>query len=238
LAFGLFLLAVAVPLTDVMSAQETGRMLTEDVRRSGGDPTEFIGVTMLGGFRGLATDLLWIRAVNLSAGGDYAEMLALTEVIARLQPHQISVPLFQSWTLAYNISTVEASPERRWLWIKSALNLLKESIRKNPDNYDLHFQIAFIYFHRVNWEKYFQKRVLEEEGRSHNDLAIYWLERLMKTKNAQPKASAFEAGILVKTNRIPEAMALIDRDFKRFPDSHQLKTWKEKLAKEFPEIRK
>lgn len=235
LVIALALLALSLPLNESLYKQKTGRTLAAEVKRSGGDPTEFLGVTMLGGFRGLATDLLWIRAINLSARGEYAEMLALTEVITRLQPHQTSVPMFQSWTLAYNISSLEASPERRWLWIKSALDLLKQSLQKNPDSYDLHFQLAFIYFHRVNWEKHFRDRVFGEEGKTGYELAIEWLERSLKTPRARPQSAALEAGILLKLGRIQEAKELVKRSAIRFPDSPQLKLWSERLAKDSPD---
>jgi len=58
----------------------------------------------LGGFRGLISNALWIRASDLQDEDKFFEMAQLADWITKLEPHFVHVWLVQAWNMAYNIS--------------------------------------------------------------------------------------------------------------------------------------
>jgi len=58
----------------------------------------------LGGFRGLISNALWIRAGELQENDKFFEMAQLADWITKLEPHFVQVWLVQAWNMAYNIS--------------------------------------------------------------------------------------------------------------------------------------
>jgi len=58
----------------------------------------------LGGFRGLISNYLWMRANDLQLDDKYLEAAQLADWITDLEPHFATVWVFQAWNMAYNIS--------------------------------------------------------------------------------------------------------------------------------------
>ena len=58
----------------------------------------------LGGFRGLISNALWMRASDLQDEDKFFEMAQLADWITKLEPHFVHVWLVQAWNMAYNIS--------------------------------------------------------------------------------------------------------------------------------------
>ena len=58
----------------------------------------------LGGFRGLISNVLWMRATDLQDDDKFFEMAQLADWITKLEPHFVQVWLVQAWNMAYNIS--------------------------------------------------------------------------------------------------------------------------------------
>ncbi len=58
----------------------------------------------LGGFRGLISNALWMRANELQEEDKFFEMAQLADWITKLEPYFPQVWLFQAWNMAYNIS--------------------------------------------------------------------------------------------------------------------------------------
>jgi len=105
----------------------------------------------LGTFRGLAINFLWQRAENLKNEGKYYEAIRLGELITRLQPRYPRVWEFVSWNQAYNISVATHTPEERWMWVKSGIDLLQRrggGIDANPNDLALYTQLGWIYYHK------------------------------------------------------------------------------------------
>ena len=78
----------------------------------------------LGGFRGLISNALWMRATDLQDEDKFFEMAQLADWITKLEPHFVQVWLVQAWNMAYNISVKfkEISPGQfpdRWRWVKA-----------------------------------------------------------------------------------------------------------------------
>src|SRR5438128_10541355 len=72
----------------------------------------------LGGFRGLISNALWMRATELQDDDKYFEMAQLADWITKLEPHFVQVWLVQAWNMAYNISVKFNDFPDRWRWVK------------------------------------------------------------------------------------------------------------------------
>ena len=78
----------------------------------------------LGGFRGLAAEVIWFRADRLWDEGRYGELAQLASWLTFLEPHTPEIWDYASWNLAYNVSVVMPTPADRWRWVKAGLCLL------------------------------------------------------------------------------------------------------------------
>ncbi|MFK7884240.1 MAG: hypothetical protein AB8F26_08690 [Phycisphaerales bacterium] len=119
-------------------------------RAEDGDPPQVaIGIAM-GALRGLFVNYLWIRATDAKENGRYFEAVELARQITRLQPRFPRVWVFHAWNLAYNISVTTQTPEERWQWVSSGVNLLRdEGIRANPNDMFLHKELGWIFLHKI-----------------------------------------------------------------------------------------
>lgn len=119
----------------------------------------------LGTFRGLAVDVLWIRADELQNQGQYFEAQTLSQWITALQPRFPQVWNFQAHNLAYNISVASDVPAERWAWVERGICLLRDQgILLNPTAPQLYDMLSFILHNKVgskvdreHW--YFKARV-------------------------------------------------------------------------------
>ncbi|HWN97125.1 MAG TPA: hypothetical protein VNT99_18995, partial [Methylomirabilota bacterium] len=73
---------------------------------------------VLGGFRGLIANALWIRANQLQQDGKYFEMVQLADWITKLEPHIAQVWVHQAWNMAFNISVKFTDHADRWRWVQ------------------------------------------------------------------------------------------------------------------------
>jgi hypothetical protein len=104
----------------------------------------------LGSFRGLAVDLLSIRAETLKQEGKYYESMQLSDWLCRLQPRFPSVWSYHAWNMSYNISVGTYSPEERWRWVYAGVKLLRDrGIPYNPKAVGLYRELGWIYFHKM-----------------------------------------------------------------------------------------
>ncbi len=103
-----------------------------------------------GGFRGIAADLLWLRATTLQDEGRYFELVQLADWITKLQPHFASVWAYHAWNMAYNISVLLDDHGDRWRWVRHGISLLRdEGLRYNPGSAQLHRELAWLFIHKV-----------------------------------------------------------------------------------------
>jgi len=98
----------------------------------------------LGGFRGLISNLLWIRANDLQQDDKFFEAAQLADWITDLEPHFSQVWLFQAWNMAYNISIKFKDFPDRWRWVERAIELLRDDgLRYNPDDVLIYRELAW-----------------------------------------------------------------------------------------------
>lgn len=133
-------------------------------------PPEYLLVSsLLGGFRGVFTTSLWIRAYDLKAEGQFYEMIDLYRIITRLQPGHAAAWAYQSWDLAYNVSLdVSNDPEDRVFWVFRAIDLLRhEAIPRNPKTAELYWQLGWLFHHKIGFESddahlYYRRELVEQ----------------------------------------------------------------------------
>ena len=114
-------------------------------------PAKYAWVGAAGGtFRGIAADILWMRADKLKEEGKYYESHQLAKWICTLTPRFPTVWSFQAWNMSYNISVATHTTAERWQWVYNGIRLLRdEGIPNNPKIVGLYHQIAWTWFHKV-----------------------------------------------------------------------------------------
>ncbi len=101
---------------------------------------------VLGGFRGLIANALWIRTTQLQDEGKYFEMVQLADWITKLEPHIITVWQVQSWNMAFNVSVKFSDYSDRWRWVQRGIELLRdEALRYNPDQPLLYADLGWLF---------------------------------------------------------------------------------------------
>src|SRR5215471_2447233 len=104
----------------------------------------------LGGFRGLISNALWIRANELQEEDKFFEMSQLADWITKLEPHFVQVWLVQAWNMAYNISVKFKEFSDRWRWVSHGIELLRdEGLRYNPDETLIYRELAWFFQHKL-----------------------------------------------------------------------------------------
>jgi len=104
----------------------------------------------LGGFRGLISNALWIRATDLQDDDKFFEMAQLADWITKLEPHFVQVWLVQSWNMAYNISVKFKDFPDRWRWVKRGIELLRdEGLHYNPNEMLIYRELGWFFQHKL-----------------------------------------------------------------------------------------
>jgi hypothetical protein len=188
----------------------------------------------LGGFRGLISNALWMRATDLQDDDKFFEMAQLADWITKLEPHFVQVWLVQAWNMAYNISVKfkETSPGQfpdRWRWVKAGIELLRDDgLRYNPNETLIYRELAWFFQHKI--------------GQNLDDAATYYKQQwandmakvfAKKTPNLdelihpQTEDQKERARLLRETYKMdPEFMKKVDKEYGplewRLPEAHAI----------------
>ena len=133
-------------------------------------------VAGLGGFRGLAAEVIWFRADRLQDEGRYGELAQLATWLTFLEPHTPEVWAYSAWNLAYNVSVMMPTPADRWRWVEAGIRLLRDDgLRLNPSDPVLYKELAWLFlmklggdldnasaFYRGEWKKTVQAVVASD----------------------------------------------------------------------------
>lgn len=124
-------------------------------------------VAGLGGFRGIASEVIWFRADRLQNEGRYGELAQLSTWLTYLEPHTPEVWAYTAWNLAYNVSVMMPTEADRWRWVAAGLRLLRDDgLAFNPANPELYRELAWLFlfkmgggldsaadFYKAEWKK-------------------------------------------------------------------------------------
>ena len=105
------LLAGLLPVQDSMNRDRDELGLTRVAPLENAPPMLAFTTVALGGFRGLISNALWIRASDLQDQDKFFEMMQLADWITKLEPHFAQVWANQAWNMGWNIL---GSVPRRW----------------------------------------------------------------------------------------------------------------------------
>ena len=129
---------------------KTENKLTDTTIVDNAPPIVAFVTVVLGSFRGLLADILWLRSTALQEEGKYYEMVQLASWITKLQPRFTGATAFLAWNMAYNISVTCSSHKDRWRWVNKGIELIRdEAIQYNPSDPVLYKELGWIYQHKV-----------------------------------------------------------------------------------------
>jgi hypothetical protein len=129
-----------------LTRQRTKLGLNRFTELKGAPPVLALTTVALGGFRGLISNMLWIRANDLQENDKYFEMVQLADWITVLEPHFAQVWVVQAWNMAFNISVKFNDPADRWRWVEKGMELLRDKgLSYNPYDVLIHRELGWIY---------------------------------------------------------------------------------------------
>lgn len=135
-----------VPLSTILSQHRTS------ILPSASSETPWVRYVMvgLGGFRGIISEVLWMRATSLQEQGRYFELIQLTDWINALDPRSADAWSYNAWNLAYNISALLPDPNARLQWVNAGISLLRDrAIPANPSTPSLYRELGWLYQNKI-----------------------------------------------------------------------------------------
>jgi len=113
-------------------------------------PVVVFTTVVLGGFRGVIADALWLRASYLQDEGRYLELVQLADWVTKLEPRTTDVWAFHAWNMAYNVSVMMPVAEDRWRWVQQGMRLLRdEGLRYNHTDPRIYHELGWIFQHKI-----------------------------------------------------------------------------------------
>jgi hypothetical protein len=150
LAMAVLLLSAGGLVQKSLNQDRTTLGLTRMEPLENAPPVLAFTTVALGGFRGLISNVLWIRANDLQDEDRFFEMQQLAEWITKLQPHFVQVWLVQAWNMAYNISVKFKDYSDRWRWVKAGISLLRDDgLRFNKNELLIYRELAWFFQHKM-----------------------------------------------------------------------------------------
>jgi len=195
----------------------------------------------LGGFRGLISNALWIRASDLQDEDKFFEAMQLADWITKLEPHFAQVWVHQAWNMAYNVSvkfkeTPTENPDLpkqypdRWRWVRAGIELLRdEGLRYNPDDVLIHQQLAWLFQHKMganldDANMYYKQMWANEMATVFGKLRKPNLDELINPQTDDQRARA--KLLREKFKMDPAFMKRVDEEYGplewRLPESHAI----------------
>ncbi len=148
LVFAAFVASAAfvLPVCDFLRDDMTQRLYTDP----GGNPRVVLITHLLGGFRGLLIDAVWLRAVKLQQNNKFWELYQLYNWMGQLEPRLEEIWDFNGWNMAYNLVAELQDSEARWQWIQRAIEWLRdEGLKYNPRSGKIKERISWIFFQKI-----------------------------------------------------------------------------------------
>ncbi len=145
------LFGAMIPYTEWLTREKKDRDLGEAAIGQIDTGSFMMKLFLLGGFRGIVADLLWLRAEEYKKDHDWDRLDTTVELITKLQPHFLSIWTFQGWNLAYNVSVEWDAPEDKYTWIKQGIKFIQEGVLKNRRSPDLVWDTAWFYYHKLGF---------------------------------------------------------------------------------------
>ena len=150
--FGVAFLFLYISLNFLSQAQKERALSLPEEKILQKLPPEIVFTTiLLGGFRGILVDFLWMRAQKLQEEGKYFELVQLSDWIGLLEPKIPQIWIFNAWNLSYNISVEFPTPKERWNWVYQGIKLLRDrALKYLPHSPEIYRELSWIYFNKIS----------------------------------------------------------------------------------------
>jgi hypothetical protein len=113
------------------------------------DPTSAtVKLTTLG-LRGVATVVLWEKAMDYQTKKDWTNFAATLNQISKVQPNFASVWIHQGWNMAFNVSVAFDDYRERYRWVIKGVDYFKEGIKYNENSARLMWELAWTLFQKI-----------------------------------------------------------------------------------------
>lgn len=166
-------------------------------------------IQAFGAFRGIITNILFIRAEQFKEQGRYYDAMQLAEWICTVQPRFPSVWEFHSWNMAWNISVTTYTPEERFNWVYNGVKLIRDrGIVYNPRAINLYRQIAWIFVNKMS----------ENTDEYHMTYKRFWAWRMHLVLGSPPDP--------LRENRQGEPVVLDFKNIGEDPLARSVRRWK------------
>ncbi len=96
-------------------------------------------------------DLLWIKIDQLWHQGKYGKIFPLFYLLSRLEPENPQTWSTGAWFLMKGIAW-ELPQEEKERILQYGMDFLKEGIKYNPEDYQIYWEIAWIYYERNQYD--------------------------------------------------------------------------------------
>jgi len=184
----------------------------------------------LGGFRGLISNALWMRANDLQDEDKFFEAMQLADWITKLEPHFPQVWAYLAWNMAYNISVKFKDAADRWRWVRAGFELLRdEGLRYNPNEIMVYRELAWIFQNKMGHNlddanMYYKREWMREMERVFGKLRQPNLDELI---DPQTDDARKRRGILIHEFKLdPKFMKQVDGLYGplewRLPEAHAI----------------
>ncbi len=122
------------------------------------------------GLRGVATNLLWTKAIRYKRTENWDRLSATLNQITRLEPNFITVWEYQAHNLSYNISSEFDNYRDRYHWVKKGIEFLMQGTRYNLHSPRLYWNLGWFTSHKIGRaDEYVQFRRLFRKDRDFHE---------------------------------------------------------------------
>jgi len=152
LGIALVSLLLCYPAKNAVYRNEEYRLYLADVK-----PITGVGaagtaaiLAMLGGFRAVAANLLWLKSDQYWHAGSagWWRMRPIFNTIVELDPHFIIAWRTFGWHVAWNLHH-DAAPEDKPGFLKMGEDIFRRGIIANPQSWDMRMDLAWLYYDRI-----------------------------------------------------------------------------------------
>src|SRR4051812_47657616 len=183
----------------------------------------------LGGFRGLISNALWMRATDLQDDEKFFEMAQLADWITKLEPTYAQVWVHQAWNMAYNISVKFKDWPDRWRWVRRGIELLRdEGLVYNPNEMLIYRELGWIFQHKIG-QNLDDAHMYYKQQLANDMAAVFGKKRpnLDELINPQTDDQRARAGVLTEKYKMePKLMKEVNETYGplewRLPEAHAI----------------
>ena len=110
------------------------------------------------GMRGVAADILWMKANKFQMKKDWTNLSATLEQITKVEPNLIGPWRFQAWNLSYNVSVSFDLPGDKYYWLIRGVRFLEDGVWHNKREPRLLTDIGWFISYKIGkddpWRQY------------------------------------------------------------------------------------